>query len=725
VFNSFQNNEEGTCLQKSIQTRKFTALLLVILSLTICVSPFLPQAHAAVTALTVSPKQGKVGDLITVNGTVETANGNYTIFFDSTRLRGGITLGSGKFTTIFNVPRATNGTHTITLQDVTSHTAIENFTVITSYNVTALLPQYPRQLQEGDSVEIQAQIFGGDQGRLYHQNITVITPASTVYNSTVSLLTDQNGTATNTLHYPTDFQPVGANTNYTGTYQVRIYKNTTSIGAQNSFFVGLTNATIYQRLDWVNIKATNYTKPGETANVTIKFGNTKINSAIVSAVNGTIIYNWQVPVNRSKGSYKVTITNATTPGTVKQVADAQNFTIAGVSVKILTTNLNAEPVSGINATVYEIVQNTEVRVASGLTNSSGWTVNALDRGGNYSFKAFWKNVQVNTTKVFIQNNSSWTLTCQLVNMEFTVEDQKTGDPMPLVYLFLNTKYSTVTNASRTENQSFQTNITGKWILRNQLVKANYTILAYRAPLQTQLLFNNNTFTIPQDKKTYNRTIICPTLSLTVHAEDAKYAGLDGYPVQLYEYAGGSYANATTASGNATFSATFGVYKIRLYNKEGTIVLNETYYSLVNASAFFIVRSSIYLANLSVKVLDYFGQPIPNVKVTVEREAVTPITVNTDGNGVAFFSGIIGGDCFVSVYTGGDTPTGTANVFVKESTATTVTLGNYVSVFGLIIDTSQFAVLLTFIVFIVFFVLLMLYRRRKTKVPEEKTTEKES
>ena len=155
------------------------------------------------------------------------------------------------------------------------------------------------------------------------------------------------------------------------------------------------------------------------------------------------------------------------------------------------------------------------------------------------------------------------------------------------------------------------------------------------------------------------------------------------------------------------------------------MLNETYYSLINASASFILRSSIFNANLSVKVLDYFGQPIPNVKVIVEREAVNPITVNTDGNGVAFFNNIPGGDCSISVYTGGDTPTGTASVFVEGSTTTTVTLGNYVSVFGLIIGTSQFAVLLTFIVFIVLLVFFMLYRRRKMKVPKEKTTEKGS
>ena len=703
----------------------FVATILIILTLAISLFSFLPPVHAAVTALTaVTPTSGAVGQSVSVNGTIETPNGVFNIFFDSMKVKNGTAVG-GNFTTSFIVPQAKNGTHIITLVDVAAPTpnATQNFTVQTSYAISPLnLLVAPGQRQEGDSVQIKAQIFGGDPNRTYSQNITVTTPTNDVYNATVRLSTDSNGTAeSSTLYYPTDFSP-GRSTNYTGTYYLRIYENATA------FFIGLTNATLYHRLEWVNIRAMNYTKPNENATVVVEFSNKTLLSQIVQAVNGTIAYDWQVPVNASEGSYMVIVANATKTGTFKKVRDAQNFTVPGLSVNILTTNLNEEPLGGVNATVYEIVQSREVRVASGVTNSSGWAVNTLDHGGNYTFKAFWADVQVNTTKpYYIQNNSSWTLTCQLGQIEFTVEDAKRPHlPMPLIFLNLTVNYLTVTNISQTAWGAFLTNTTGEWILRNQLGKANYTIRAYRAPYQTQLLFNTTTFTIHQGQKIFNMTIFCPVLNLTIHAEDARQASLRKYPVKIYEFAGGLYASATTnTSGNVTFyNATFGAYKIRLYDTDERIVLNETYYNLVNASAFFILRSNICHANLSVRVLDYFGQPMPHVKVKLERENTASLTLNTDGDGVTFFGNVTGGNCYVSIYTGSDTPTETANVFVEKSTTATITLGKYVSIFGLLIDTSQFAVIITLIVFIVLFMFFMLYRRRK-KIPAEKKAEKES
>jgi hypothetical protein len=225
---------------------------------------------------------------------------------------------------------------------------------------------------------------------------------------------------------------------------------------------------------------------------------------------------------------------------------------------------------------------------------------------------------------------------------------------------------------------------------------------------------------------YKRNVTCPVLRLTVHAEDAKQSILDSYPIKIYEYSGGEYETATTDdSGNVTFSATFGVYKIRLYNLEQTIVLNETYYNLINASALFTLRSNIYHANLSVKVLGYFGQPLPNLKVKLERENIVPITLNTDGNGVASFEGITGGNCLISVYVAGNTPSKVNNVYVEKSTTATFTLGKYMSVFGMIVDTSQFAVFITFVIFIAVFVCFILYRRRKQKKPPTEPSEKTS
>jgi hypothetical protein len=726
VFNSFGYNEEGTCVNDSIKTKKLVAIFLVTLFLTALVSPFLHQTYAAPTELTISPTEGLVGTYVNVDGTIDTTNGTYRIFFDSTQVNNGTADNAGRVASFFKVPHTTNGTHTITLHDVTASTNdTKNFTVETAYYIQAInLPQSPSQLQEGAEIEIQANITGGNPSTVYQRNITVTRPASAnpnYYNATLPLLTDQNGTASNTLIYPRDFLPAGAHTNYTGTYMILLYENATVVGAENFFVLGLTNATLYQRSDWVNIKAINYTKPNENATVTIKLGNTNLLSQVVSAVNGIINYNWQIPVNASKGSYKVTVATAIQNGTVKPIPDAQNFTLPGLSVNILTTNLSGESVGGVNATVYETVQNTEVTVASGLTNSSGWIAHTLDRGGNYSFKAFWKNVQVNTTSVYISSNSSWTLTCEINHIAFTVIDEKYLSPMPFIFLTLTVEYLDANNTIVTDpQQNFVTNGTGKWILRNQLVDANYTIRAYR----TQLLFFNVTFT-PAKNQWYNMSIVCPLRDLTVHAEDAKQTALVGYPIKIYEFAGGLYANSTTDSaGNVTFSAVFGIYKVRLYNPEETIVLNETYYTLVNASAFFILRSDIYHANLSVKIVDYFGQPMANIQVKLERQDTTPITLNTGGNGIAFFGGITGGDCFVSVYLGSDTPSATATVLVEKDTTLTITLGRHVSIFGLIVDTSQFAILIIFIVLIVLFIGFLFYRRRN-KASAEKKAEKES
>jgi len=97
--------------------------------------------------------------------------------------------------------------------------------------------------------------------------------------------------------------------------------------------------------------------------------------------------------------------------------------------------------------------------------------------------------------------------------------------------------------------------------------------------------------------------------------------------------------------------------------------------------------------------------------------------------VAFFDGVadgvVGGDCFISVYTGGDVPSETTKVFVEKSTTVVFTLDEYINIFGVLVDTSQFAVFMTFIVLIMLFVFFLLYRRRKAKPTAEKTVEKKA
>lgn len=715
-------------MRAPIRAKKFT-ILLIALFLMMYIFPFLPRTSASPTALTISPNSGFVGSLVNVNGTIDTVNGAYQIFFDSILVKNGTADNAGRFTDSFTVPRAINGTHTIMVLDVTATTTdSKNFAVKTAYSVKAInAPTAPNQYQEGALVEIQANITGGDPSRLYQYNITVTLPSPashTYYNTTLPLLTDLNGTASNTLIYPRDFLPAGAHTNYTGTYQLRLYKNATTVGAQNQFIVGITNATTYHRLEWVNIRAANYTKPNENATLTIKLGSKNLTSQKISAVNGTIMYDWQVPINASAGNYTVTIATAIPNGTNKIVADVQNFTVPSISIRILTMNLLEEPVGGVNATIYQVDPSNasnKIKVASGLTNSTGWIVKSLEQGGNYTLKAFWKAVPVNETQVVIQDDSSWILICQIIHIEFTVRDGKTGLPMPFIYLGLNINYSTVENVSRMEARAYLTNTSGKWKIFNQLVDANYTIRAYR----TELLFNTTVFTIPPNQKFFEMNLTCPFFNLTIHAEDAKHATLGEFPVKIYEYGGGLYDEAITdaSSGNVTFSATFGKYVIRLYNPEQTIILNETTYSLTMQNAVFTLYGAIFNANLSIRVVDYFGQPVNGAKVKFEREGVDPITATTGANGVAFFNNIIGGDGLILIYLGDGQPVETGPVYAEKDALVVFTLEKYVVFFGVIVETSQFGVLMVVLVILVLFALFLLYRRRKGSIV--KPTEKPS
>ena len=723
---------EDTRVNLSTRPKTFTTTILIILTLTISLYSLLPIVRPTAPtppALTITPTSGTVGQSVSVNGTIKESVGVFNIFFDSIIVVKNGTAYDYNFTAYFTVPQATQGSHNVTLQDVAAKlNATSSFTVQTSYAISPLnLPVAPGgQLQEGASFQIQAQMFGGESSAEYNRTITVTAPTSSVYNATLQLTTNQSGTAENTFYYPANFSSAGRNTNYIGTYQVRLYENATAVGAQSSFFIGLTNATYYHRFDWsapaygiVNIKATNYTKPNEWANITIVFGNKLVNMTSMRAVNGTVIYNWQVPANASIGTYTVKVSTLNSTGTFKKIPDVQSFKVRGFSVQFSTKNLNMKYVGGVNATVYQINPfNTSktMLAATGVTYSYGNVTYTLERG-NYTVTAYWQNVQVNETAlIHVLTNSSWTIICQLTRIALTVLDKETGKALPFLVFVLNSTYRTSSNVLENKTQSAVTNTTATCIFDNQLITANYTVGVYRA----QHLCSKATFG-PRDiglTKTFNESLYCHDFNLTIHAEDARQATLGGYPIMLCDFGGGLYSNATTdSSGNVTFSAALGEYQIRLYNIGETILLNETLFTLVNASTL-LLRSSIFNANLSVQVLDYLGQPMPNVRVKLDREGVASVEVNTNGNGVAFFSSIIGGDSFISVYVAGETPSYSKNAYIEGNTVVTIGLGKYVSVLGLIIDTTEFAVLLTFIVFIIAFALFIVYRRRKSKTSAE-------
>lgn len=64
---------------------KIKAAFMVMLFLTAFMISFLPEVAVAEVAISIEPEVGYVGDTLRVNGTIETPNGNYTIFLTKNR----------------------------------------------------------------------------------------------------------------------------------------------------------------------------------------------------------------------------------------------------------------------------------------------------------------------------------------------------------------------------------------------------------------------------------------------------------------------------------------------------------------------------------------------------------------------------------------------------------------------------------------------------------------
>ncbi|NIW18463.1 hypothetical protein GWN28_08770, partial [candidate division KSB1 bacterium] len=133
---------------------------------------------------------------------------------------------------------------------------------------------------------------------------------------------------------------------------------------------------------------------------------------------------------------------------------------------------------------------------------------------------------------------------------------------------------------------------------------------------------------------------------------------------------------TDDQGNVNLSAKFGRYEVNVYNYsavlEREVVLKETTINLTKDGMSVEIHCSIFNVSLSVEALDYFGQPIPNALVEVERkfgqEWVKIDSLPTEFDGFARFAplrGLVGGDIRVSVYVAGKL-SGTKHLYLDGS-----------------------------------------------------------
>jgi len=686
------------------------AVVFVLTMLFITLVPlFIPQARATSTEITLlDPASGFVGTLCKVEGTINTTNGFYIVRWNQTL---NITTGYANeynVSTSFSIPPtigAPLGRDILVelIDNSTQTVGTAYFKLYTKYYIKADKPSPPDQLLEGNTTRIWVNVTGGEANTVYTANVSVTDPSGKNYTSAplvwLSNTTTKGYGEGNTV-YPDSFG-TDAHTNYTGTY--RVFFNETL--ASDSFTIGLTDKVEYYIDETVLIQGTGY-RPNETVTANVKvegLSAATFPKNVTASTDGVITFSWKILSDATPGIYTLTLANATSPGTVKTPPDQQEFEVLGFTCQVQTVNHAKEPVAGVMVKVYNASTNIYLNV-NATTDISGWVRFSLN-GGNYTFKAFWNDVEVGIRSQNISKNEVLTIELELTHMRIVVEDEA-HEKLSFIDLKLETTY---------EVKSYRTNATGTWEIYNFFANVSYVFEAWRynLPLPGTPL-QNKTLSLPWN----NIIIVVPTYTMFVQVRDSKNAPATGLGVEAYEWSSGigepAQPRATTNDdGNVTLSLTFGRYRLRLY--KGTTFLNEVTVDLVEDQSSWIVRSDVYNVDLSVRVVDYFGQPIPNVFVEFQRKVDSDYRATenqaTGADGVARFNSIIGGDSRVYVSVAG-TPGETQYLYLAGSRETEVVfkMGGYVAIAGYALETSKFVTIILLLILIVAFIITSTRKR---------------
>ena len=366
--------------------------MVILLAVTFTFTTLIPHAKAIngveITSITPATQRGKVGDTVRIIGTVNITDGEYRIWFGSYNVTPTEPRATGNnVNATFQIPHVPNGNYTITLLDIDKNfNATTWFYVEPAYYIKAITPSPPQQLQENSTVNILVNVTGGKPNVVYYANVSVMIPSPlrTTYSATVELNTTDTGDGFANITHPnqTLFQPLGSHTNYTGVY--RVYFNKTQNLAENSFFVGITNASEYHREEVVEIKAVGY-QPNQNTTITITFPKTNKTDSwpVTASPQGIINTTWNegVPSNASIGVYNITINS----GEPKKIRDSQLFSIPGYQIKVYTRNMAEDAVPQILVEALDVAASMRYNNAS---DENGLARFRLEKG-NHTFEAFF------------------------------------------------------------------------------------------------------------------------------------------------------------------------------------------------------------------------------------------------------------------------------------------------------------------------------------------------
>jgi hypothetical protein len=673
-------------VEKSLGKTEAVMLLLLVLTSSVLIFSFSPQVKAGTEIISLTPTFGNVGTIVELTANINTSDGEYGLMFDEDELLSGSATGNS-ITASFNVPHTFEGNHTVMIVDTTTgENGTATFTVAPLHLVETDVPEPPAQRQEGDPVTIIVNITGAKSNHGYVANITVQPPSGNLtYESLKNITTTGAGDFYGNLSYPDDFS-TDANTNFTGEYTITL--NTTL--ADQTFFIGLTNSTEYHRFQNVDIKAVY--NPSENVTLTITGEDVQYSENLTAKSDGIIHHtNWTVPSNAQIGIYTVNITSISPNATTKIPPDFQYFTVPGFDVNVTTRNLAGKPVANIALEAFEHGES----LANETSDLDGLAIMKLEVG-NYSCKAKYRGSEIGDFSMKIAEDTSLVFNCSLTSMRILVTDEN-GNRVPLVDVYVTP-----------ENQTFSTHDNGTAILYSLLPNLEYVLNASRYSMQ----FNTTTIQQLPLEDWFNITITCPDLTLRVNVADIHGQPLN-VTVRVQELTSGLRYPKDTLNGKAILSCTFGRYIIKTY--VGAILLNETYVDMFqNQNLSIICR--LYGLTVSVRVVDYFGQPISNANVELQREGLAILPKRTESSGTATFPDLIGGSLGVSIYLADQTqPCVSAKYLIEETKTIEVRIGKYVVLAGFLVETSQLTTAIIIAAAVTLLVLIEVYMRRRRKL----------
>lgn len=701
---------EGRHLASSVLRRvEHLAFLIVILLSVLTSFSLLPNAKAAVT-ITVTPPSGYVGDSVQVLGNITVTNGSYTILFDGNMMKAGVAI-EGIVNDSFSIPFAAGGLHNVTVKDESGE-ASAGFTVLPRYFMFTDAPELPAQLRENGTLKLFLNMTGGAADATYAANVTLKTPEKTYWVKVPLSNTSDVGHYNATVTYPTtEWTPSGANTNYTGTYSYS-WINGTNILGTGSFPVGVTNSTTYHRVDSIDIKAVDY-PPSQSVNITISGIDNSFSANLTAAadIDGVVQANWPVPLNMSKGSYKLSITPV--PSSKSQLNDTQIFTVPGFRTDVFARNLANETLPAVLVRAHDKALNVSIDSAGTEDNPPSFTLEK----GQYDFEAFFKKVKVGETVNYtVSEEKPVNITCYLTNLNIIVvdaHDAKVGIPYVTIDIAYN--YTTNLDVSENENETAtdQTDITGVARFKSMLPNLMYRVNASRYAE----IFNpdNDTISSLPAVDCLNVTILCPTETLQISVVDASNNSIAGVSVVAQEKLGGLYYDGTTDyQGVVVLDCVFGIYTVKVYS--GLTLLNTTQVDLYQNQSKLII-CQLYGLNISVRIVDYFGQSIPKARVTLHRNDFNQ-SLPTDSDGLASFIRVIGGDFHITIILPSQSeqsePFLVTTAHLDNSTTIEIKVDRYVILGGMLVETSHFLLATITVVTVIVILSLEIIRRRRVK-----------